>query len=142
MPESGSALSRTLGFCMPFLACILHGLGWPYLCLKNVLVIGGGPAGMQLRGHRGDAEPQGDACGELGGQLAAVSTPAYKAQEIGALIGYLSTLVKKHGVEVKLSTEVGAQQGNRVEQDEGCEGGKHVRSHAGWVLDGSGDVIG
>jgi NADPH-dependent 2,4-dienoyl-CoA reductase/sulfur reductase-like enzyme len=79
---------------------------------KKVLVIGGGPAGMQcavtaaMRGHK---VTLAEGSGKLGGQLVAASTPAYKSQEIGAFIGYLSMLVKKYGVEVKLSTEVDAQ---------------------------------
>jgi 2,4-dienoyl-CoA reductase (NADPH2) len=36
----------------------------------------------------------------------AAATPAYKTKEIGALITYLTMQMKKHGVEVKLNTEV------------------------------------
>ena len=76
---------------------------------KKVLVIGGGPAGMQcaataaMRGHRVTLV---EGTGRLGGQLVAASTPAYKTKEIGALINYLAVQMKKHGVEVRLNTEV------------------------------------
>jgi 2,4-dienoyl-CoA reductase (NADPH2) len=84
----------------------------PAVTPKKVLVIGGGPAGMQCAATaamRGHSVTLVEGSGRLGGQLVAASTPAYKSQEIGALIDYLTMLVRKHGVEVKLNTEVGAQ---------------------------------
>jgi 2-enoate reductase len=69
-----------------------------------VLVIGGGPAGMEaarvasLRGHNVTLYEKGEA---LGGQLIAASTPQFK-QPIKELVEYLKTQIKKQGVKVKI----------------------------------------
>jgi 2,4-dienoyl-CoA reductase-like NADH-dependent reductase (Old Yellow Enzyme family)/thioredoxin reductase len=74
---------------------------------KKVLVIGGGPAGLEAaatlaeRGHRVDLwekEPR------LGGQLALAAVPPHKG-EIGALIEYLARRVARAGAGVSLGTE-------------------------------------
>ena len=78
---------------------------------RNVLVVGGGPAGMQcaltaaMRGHRVTLVER-DA--RLGGQLLAAAAVPAKAAEMNALIGYFETMLNKHGVTVELDTEVTA----------------------------------
>lgn len=80
----------------------------PAVRSRSVLVIGGGPAGMQcavtaaMRGHRVrlvEKEPR------LGGQLLAAAKVAEKTKEMEALIRYYETMLKKHGVEVSVGTE-------------------------------------
>jgi 2-enoate reductase len=74
---------------------------------KSVLVIGGGPAGLEaarvaaLRGHQVTLWEKD---GQLGGKLLAASVPAFK-QDIRPLIGYLSRQIKKLGVNVELMKE-------------------------------------
>lgn len=74
---------------------------------RKVLVVGGGPAGMEaarvaaLRGHQVtlyEKEPR------LGGQLIQASLPPHK-DSIEALTGYLATQVRKLGVVVNLGKE-------------------------------------
>ncbi|MFC2067263.1 FAD-dependent oxidoreductase [Chloroflexota bacterium] len=75
---------------------------------KSVLVIGGGPGGMEaariaaLRGHKVTLYEKGYA---LGGNLLLVSLPDFK-NDYRKLLGYLSTQIKKLGVEVRLGKEV------------------------------------
>jgi 2,4-dienoyl-CoA reductase (NADPH2) len=76
---------------------------------RKVLVIGGGPAGMQcavtaaLRGHQVTLIEME---GRLGGQLVAASAFCEKAEEMTALITYYETMLKKHKVDVRLGTEI------------------------------------
>jgi len=73
---------------------------------KNVLVIGGGPAGIQAaltaseRGHRVRLI---DSNNNLGGQLLAAGTPSYKSKEINALLSYFKTMLIKNNVEISLN---------------------------------------
>lgn len=75
---------------------------------KRVMVIGGGPAGMEaarslrLRGHEVSLYDKRD---RLGGQLPIASLPPGK-EDIDLLTEYLSNEVRKHGVNVFLNTEV------------------------------------
>ena len=77
---------------------------------KKVLVIGGGPAGMEAarvaasRGHKVRLYEKGQ---QLGGQLLPAQIAHYK-QTIGDLTRYLATQMDKQGVEVHLATEVTA----------------------------------
>ncbi|HXZ38327.1 MAG TPA: FAD-dependent oxidoreductase [Thermodesulfobacteriota bacterium] len=79
----------------------------PAAIAKNVLVIGGGPAGMEaarvaaMRGHRVTLIERAS---KLGGQLLVASFPPMK-QEYTCLIQYLSHQVKKAGVKVELNRE-------------------------------------
>jgi len=79
----------------------------PAAIAKNVLVIGGGPAGMEaarvaaMRGHRVTLIERAS---KLGGQLIVASFPPMK-QEYTCLIQYLSHQVKKAGVKVELNRE-------------------------------------
>ncbi len=74
---------------------------------KSVLVVGGGPAGMEaarvaaLRGHKVVLWEKGDA---LGGNLIPASVPDFK-QDYRSLINYLSTQVKKLGVTIEFRKE-------------------------------------
>jgi 2-enoate reductase len=74
---------------------------------KTVLVVGGGPAGMEaariaaLRGHRVTLWEKNDA---LGGNLIPASVPDFKG-DYRRLIEYLSTQIRKVGVTVELGKE-------------------------------------
>jgi len=75
---------------------------------KKVLVIGGGPAGLEaarvaaLRGHQVTVYEKGN---RLGGHLIEGSRPEFKA-DIRPLIDWLSTQARKAGVTVELQQEV------------------------------------
>jgi 2,4-dienoyl-CoA reductase-like NADH-dependent reductase (Old Yellow Enzyme family)/NADPH-dependent 2,4-dienoyl-CoA reductase/sulfur reductase-like enzyme len=75
---------------------------------KNVLVIGGGPAGLEtarvasLRGHEVSLYEK-ENC--LGGQLKLAGIPSFK-REIGNLLSYFENQMRKLGVSVQLNTEV------------------------------------
>ena len=77
---------------------------------KKVLVVGGGPAGMEAarvaasRGHKVQLYEKGQ---ELGGQLLLAQIARHK-QSIGDLTRYLSKQMDKQGVEVHLATEATA----------------------------------
>lgn len=76
---------------------------------RRVLVIGGGPAGMQcaltaaMRGHRVRLVEKES---RLGGQLLAAAKVAEKTKEMEALIRYYETMLQKHGVEVSVATDL------------------------------------
>ncbi|MFC1982904.1 FAD-dependent oxidoreductase [Chloroflexota bacterium] len=78
---------------------------------KSVLVVGGGPAGMEAamiasqRGHKVTLWEKGNA---LGGNLIPASIPDFK-QEYRTLLNYLSTQVKKLGVTIKLGQQATPQ---------------------------------
>ena len=77
---------------------------------RKVLVVGGGPAGMEaarvaaLRGHRVTLWEKGT---RLGGQLIQAAIPPHK-DRIGVLNQYLQTQLKKLKVKVELNKEVTA----------------------------------
>ncbi|UCG82506.1 MAG: FAD-dependent oxidoreductase [Dehalococcoidia bacterium] len=74
---------------------------------KTVLVVGGGPGGMEaarvaaLRGHRVTLWEKDDA---LGGNLIPASVPGFK-QDYARLIDYLSIQIEQLGVAVELGRE-------------------------------------
>ena len=74
---------------------------------KSVLVIGGGPGGMEaarvatLRGHQVTLWEKGNA---LGGNLIPASIPDFK-QDYGSLINFLATQIRKLGVTIELGKE-------------------------------------
>ncbi len=74
---------------------------------KRVLVVGGGPAGMEaariasLRGHKVTLYEKEKT---LGGQLIAASVPQFK-EPIGELAEYLKNQIAKLGVKVELGTK-------------------------------------
>jgi len=73
---------------------------------KSVLVIGGGPGGMEaarvaaLRGHKVTLWEKSS---QLGGNLIPAAVPDFK-EDLRRLIDYLSTQIRKLGVDVKLGT--------------------------------------
>jgi 2,4-dienoyl-CoA reductase-like NADH-dependent reductase (Old Yellow Enzyme family)/thioredoxin reductase len=78
---------------------------------KKILVIGGGPAGMEaarvaaMRGHRVTLWEKDS---RLGGQLVQAAIPPHKAR-IAPLTIYLQTQLEKHGVKVELNRTATAQ---------------------------------
>jgi 2-enoate reductase len=78
---------------------------------KSVVVIGGGPGGMEaarvaaLRGHCVTLVEKG---GELGGNLIPASVPVFK-RDYRLLIRYLALQIKKSGVEILLRKEATAE---------------------------------
>lgn len=86
---------------------------------KNVLVVGGGPAGMEaarvasLRGHNVVLREKDR---ELGGQLRLAAVPPYKA-EMRELVRWFETSLKKLGVKVELGQEVTASSIEEMEPD-------------------------
>jgi 2,4-dienoyl-CoA reductase-like NADH-dependent reductase (Old Yellow Enzyme family)/thioredoxin reductase len=76
--------------------------------IKNVLIAGGGPAGMEaaitatLRGHKVIIYEQQS---QLGGKLILAATPPHK-DEIGPFKDYLVSQVKKSGIQVELGKKV------------------------------------
>ncbi len=83
---------------------------------KKVLVVGGGPGGMEaarvaaMRGHQVTLCERKD---RLGGNLITAATPPYKS-EISSLTEYLTKQVEKLGIRIKLSEEVTAKS---IEED-------------------------
>lgn len=79
---------------------------------KRVIVLGGGPAGMEaarvaaLRGHR---VALFEATGKLGGQLVYGVVPPHK-EEWKTTVGYLATQLGKLNVEVRLNTALTAEE--------------------------------
>ena len=82
----------------------------PVTKAKNVVVVGGGPAGMQAaivaaqRGHRVTLFERN---AKLGGQLNIAALPPFKG-DIFPWIDYLASQLEKAGVEVKLNTDATA----------------------------------
>ena len=83
----------------------------PAATKRKVIVVGGGPAGMEAawvaaqRGHQVVLYEEKD---KLGGQLHAASVAPFK-NDVNYLIDYLTTQVGKAGVEVKLNSPATAQ---------------------------------
>ena len=78
---------------------------------KKVLIVGGGPAGMEaarvatLRGHEVTLYEEGS---RLGGQLNVAAVPSSR-KGLLALTGYLMSQVRKLGIKVSLGEEVTAE---------------------------------
>jgi len=78
---------------------------------KKVVVIGGGPAGLEAatiaatRGHRVTLYDRG---GELGGRLLLAAVPPYKS-EMKTLAQSLAARARKAGVRIKLHSEAGRE---------------------------------
>ncbi len=82
----------------------------PAAKVKNVLVVGGGPAGMEaarvaaLRGHKVTLWERGP---RLGGQLVQAAIPPYK-DRIAPMARYLEAQLKKSGVSIQTGKEATA----------------------------------
>ncbi|MFC1943950.1 FAD-dependent oxidoreductase [Chloroflexota bacterium] len=75
---------------------------------KKVLVVGGGPAGLEaarMAAVRGHSVTLFEKAAKLGGQINLASVPPLK-QEICLVLKYLATQVEKAGVKVELGKEV------------------------------------
>lgn len=87
--------------------------------VKNVLAVGGGPAGMEaariaaLRGHRVTLWEKSNA---LGGNLIPASVPDFKT-DFKDLIQYQSTQIKKLGVTVEFTKEATPQKIMEIRPD-------------------------
>ena len=87
---------------------------------RKVLVVGGGPAGMQCAvtaAMRGHAVTLVEKEAQLGGQLVAATRVDEKSEEMKALISYFETMLKKLGVDVRLGTAVTESSELQPEQD-------------------------
>ncbi len=77
---------------------------------KRVVVVGGGPGGMEcarILAERGHAVVLLEKASELGGQVNLITRVASR-QEFGGVVRYLSRQVEKLGVEVRLGREATA----------------------------------
>ena len=74
---------------------------------KKVMVVGGGPAGMQaaiVAAQRGHQVALFEKTSELGGQLGVAKLPPYK-EEIAYLIEFMANQLKNAGVDIHFNTE-------------------------------------
>lgn len=86
---------------------------------KKVMVVGGGPAGLEaarvaaLRGHQVSLYEKAD---RLGGQLNVACIPPHM-QVYATVVKYLATQIKKAGVSINLNTEVTPELIDQVKPD-------------------------
>ncbi len=91
----------------------------PVLQAKRILVVGGGPAGMEasrilsLRGHEVILCDQGDS---LGGLLRLAAVPPWK-RDLQGLLDWLKRQIQESAVRVQLNTEVGPEYVKRLKPD-------------------------
>ncbi|MFC1963774.1 FAD-dependent oxidoreductase [Chloroflexota bacterium] len=86
---------------------------------KKVLVVGGGPAGMEaarIAARRGHQVTLAEKENKLGGNLRVAARPSFK-NEIASFTEFLTTQVKKAGVAVKLGVPVDVEFVKRLQPD-------------------------
>lgn len=86
---------------------------------KKVIVVGGGPAGMEaarVLAKKGHLVSLYEKNSELGGQLISAGAPVFKGQ-IRALLDYQKTQLDKLDVDVKLNTSIDADSPELEEAD-------------------------
>ncbi|MFA4836593.1 MAG: FAD-dependent oxidoreductase [Dehalococcoidia bacterium] len=91
----------------------------PALKPKKVLVIGGGPGGMETArraAQRGHKVTLWEKSGKLGGKLIPASAPGFK-KEVERYINFLKTQIYKGGVDVHLMQEATAEKILRTDAD-------------------------
>ncbi len=79
---------------------------------KNVVVIGAGPGGLNaawVAAARGHKVTLFEKSGKLGGQMLYAMMPPAKG-ELARAIKYFGTMCKKYGVDIRLNTEVNAEE--------------------------------
>jgi 2,4-dienoyl-CoA reductase-like NADH-dependent reductase (Old Yellow Enzyme family)/thioredoxin reductase len=87
---------------------------------KKVLVVGGGPAGMEaartaaLRGHNVELHEAGR---RLGGQVALAASAPHRA-DLGTITQYLAEEIQDLGVDIHLNSYVDADMVNEISPDE------------------------
>ncbi len=92
----------------------------PAAVRKNVMVIGGGPAGLECavtatkRGHNVTIYEIED---RLGGQLLYAGKEPSGPTAFESLLKYYETMVRKLGIEVKTGTEMTARMAHKLEPD-------------------------
>lgn len=88
--------------------------------MKNVVIVGGGVAGMQAAvtaAERGHKVTILEASGKLGGQLNLASVPPHK-HYIAKFTGWLEEELKRKGVEVKLNCKATVEEVKKYAPDE------------------------
>jgi len=86
---------------------------------KNILVIGGGPAGLEAAltaSSRGHNVTLCEKTGDLGGQFRLAAIPPYK-EELTELIKYYETMLRKLNVKIKLNTEITSDVARKLAHD-------------------------
>jgi NADPH-dependent 2,4-dienoyl-CoA reductase/sulfur reductase-like enzyme len=87
---------------------------------KRILVVGGGPAGLEfartaaLRGHKVELH---EATKRLGGQAAMAATAPHR-EDVGAITSWLSDELERLRVEVHLNSLVDAERVSKISPDE------------------------
>ncbi len=87
---------------------------------KNIVVVGGGLAGMEaawIAAVRGHSVTLFEKSGKLGGQAIAASMPPYM-QSFAVAIKYHITMCKKHKVDIRMNTEATAEAVLALKPDE------------------------
>jgi len=87
---------------------------------KKILVVGGGPAGMEAArtaAMRGHAVELHEASRRLGGQVALAASAPHRA-DLGTITQYLAEEIEELGVDVHLNSMVDADMVNEISPDE------------------------